>query len=117
MQRAIGYVVGGLGVVGLAASGVFGYRAFDSNARALDQCRSPDPNQCTGDGKDSRDMAKAFAGGAVISLAAGAALLFSGIALIAHAPKRQTSHALVSDLRLSALPSLKGANFRLVGAW
>jgi hypothetical protein len=117
MQRAIGYVVGGLGVVGLATSGVFGYRAIDFNQRALDQCHSPDPSNCTGDGKDSRDMAKAFAGGAMISLAAGAALLFSGIALIVHAPKNEPSHGFVSDLRLSAMPSLKGANVRLVGAW
>jgi hypothetical protein len=103
--------------VGLATSGVFGYRAIDFNQRSLDQCRSPDPSNCTGDGKDLRDSAKAFAGGAMISLAAGAALLVSGIALIVHAPKSEPSHTFVSDLRLSAVPSLKGANVRLVGAW
>ena len=118
MQRAIGYVVGGLGVVGLATGGVFGYRAIDYNQRALDQCRSPDPSVCAGDGKDLRDQAKAFAGGALVTLAAGAALLVSGIALIVHAPHSEPSHMpLVSDLRLSAVPSLKGANVRLVGAW
>lgn len=118
MLRAIGYVVGGLGVVGLATGGVFGYRAFDFNQRALDQCRAVDPSACTGDGKDSRDQAKAFAGGAIVTLAAGAALLVSGIALIVHAPHSAPSRMpLVSDLRLSAVPNLKGANFRLVGAW
>jgi hypothetical protein len=118
MQRYIGYLVGGLGVVGLATGGVFGYRAFDFNQRALDQCRAADGSACTSDGKDSRDQAKAFAGSAMISLAAGAALLVSGIALIVHAPHAEPSRPpLVSDLRLTAVPSLKGANVRLVGAW
>ena len=57
------------------------------------------------------------ASGATIGLAAGVALLASGIALVVKAPRGEAARRLVSDVRLTAVPTLKGANLRLVGVW
>jgi hypothetical protein len=116
-QRAIGYVVGGLGVMGLATGGFLSYRAYDLNRKSLEQCRADDPNACTAEGKDRRDDAKFSATGATVAIAAGAALLASGIVLIVRAPRAEQKSSLVHDVRLLASPSLTGGSVRLLGKW
>ena len=116
-QRAMGYVTGGLGVVGLLAGGYFSYRAYDFKQKSLDDCRVNDPNACTQAGKDLRDQAKSSAAGATVAIAAGGVLLASGITLIVLSPHGDTRRGGVGQLRFSPNPSALGGTVRFEGVW
>jgi hypothetical protein len=85
-QRTVGYVMGGLGVVALAASGFFGYRAYALNKRSKAECRADAPNACTPDGVELREDAKTAGALSTIGTVSGGLLVASGITLVATAP-------------------------------
>jgi hypothetical protein len=114
-QRTIGYITGGLGVFGLAASGLLSYRAYDRNHASLEQCRADDPNACTPEGKEQRDVARKFATGATVAFVSGATLLVGGVVLILSAPKARAAEA--ATLRISPSFSGNGGGLRLSGQW
>jgi hypothetical protein len=85
-QRAIGYIVAGVGVVGLAVGGVTGLMAMSANNEAKDKC--PQDGACANkDGVDANDSAKSLGLVSTIGFGAGAALLIGGAVLVFTAPK------------------------------
>lgn len=87
--RTLGFVAGGIGVAGLAVSGLFAYSAYDKNEQSLEQCRQADPNACTPEGANLRERAQSSALGATIAGVAGGALLVTGVTLLIASPSRR----------------------------
>jgi len=85
-QRTFAYVAGSVGVAGLIASGILGYKAYDLNQSSLDQCLDDDPNACTREGKDQRDDARKFGNFATVAGVTGGALLAASVVLFVTAP-------------------------------
>jgi serine/threonine-protein kinase len=107
-QSVVGYVVGGVGIVGLALGGVFAYRAYDKNQQSLDQCRKGEPNACTEDGAALRKSAQSSGTIATAATIAGGALVATGITLLISAPsRRETAHGSARP-RTSAILSPSG---------
>jgi hypothetical protein len=114
-QRTLGYVTASVGLVGLVAGGVLAYRAYDLNDQSLAQCRANDPNACTPEGKSLRDDAKSFATTSTIAVAAGGALLATGITLVLAAPSGESHAAAQRELRLHTSALKRGARLTLEG--
>lgn len=112
-QSTFGVVIGGIGVAGLVAGGILGYRAYDLNQDSLNECRAEDPNACTPRGKSVRDAAETSALAATIGVAAGGLLLATGVALVLSAPRTKESAS--SRLLLRSSVSQRGARFGLEG--
>ena len=92
-QRTVGYVMGAVGVVALAAGGFFGYRAYDLNKRSESDCRADDPNACTPSGAATRDDAKTAGALSTIATVSGGALIAGGLTLVFTAPSPVSSRA------------------------
>ncbi|HEX2674376.1 MAG TPA: hypothetical protein VHM25_26045 [Polyangiaceae bacterium] len=92
-QRTIGYVVGAVGVVGLAVGGYFGYRAMDLNKQSKGQCRADDPNACTSEGAATRQDAQSAATVSTISSIGGGVLVGTGLTLVLTAPSAHSNRA------------------------
>jgi hypothetical protein len=88
-QRVFAYVTGGVGIAGLVASGVLGYKAYDANQTSLDRCLSDEPNACTSEGKSLRDDARTFGNFATVAGATGGALLAVSVVLFVTAPSAE----------------------------
>jgi hypothetical protein len=114
-QRAIGFVTGALGIVGLGIGGFMGYQAYSQNQDSLAQCRAEDPNSCTADGKSMRDEARSTATVSTIALAAGGAFTVGGLVLVLTA-KSEPRHA-STDLRVTTGFIGRGAGLKLEGTW
>jgi hypothetical protein len=114
-QRTLGYVTASVGLAGLVAGGVLAYRAYDLNDQSLSQCRANDPNACTPEGKSLRDDAKSFATTSTIAVAAGGALLATGITLVLAAPSSESHDSAQRALRLHTSPLKRGARLTLEG--
>lgn len=89
-QRVLGYVVGGVGVVGLGVSGVLGLLAIDKNNESKTLCSADDPNRCTQDGVNARNGAFGLGTASTVSFAVGAAALTTGLVLVFTAPSSTT---------------------------
>lgn len=89
-QRVFAYVTGGVGVAGLIASGVLGYKAYDANESSLDQCLDDNPNACTREGKNQRDDARKFGNFATVAGVTGGALLAASVVLFVTAPSGES---------------------------
>jgi hypothetical protein len=115
-QRALGYVTGGLGVVGVAVGGFFSYQAYGKKQDSLAQCRVDDPNACTPQGKELRDDAKRTADTATLLFVGGGALLAGGLVLVLSAQSSEP-RAPARELKASAGLTGGGAGIRLEGTW
>lgn len=113
-QRTIGYVVGAVGVVGLAVGGYFGYRAMDLNKQSKAQCRADEPNACTSEGAATREDAQSAATVSTISSIAGGAFVATGLTLVLTAPSGASSRAVVGTPGHAALPAF---GVQLRGVW
>lgn len=113
-QRAIGYVASVVGFVGLAAGGIFGYRAYSLNKQSKGACRAEDANACTPEGSSLREDAQAAGTVSTISTIGGAALVASGLTLVFTAPSASSGNAGVGPGAQAALP---GFGILLRGAW
>ena len=113
-QRTIGYVVGAVGVVGLAVGGYFGYRAMSLNKDSKGQCRADDPNACTSEGAATRKDAQTAGTVSTISSIGGGVLLGTGLTLVFTAPSSASSSA---GSRLPGQASSSGFGVQLRGAW
>jgi hypothetical protein len=116
-QRVIGYVVGGVGVAGLAASGVLAYRAHSLREQSLDQCQVEDSNACTAAGVELRRDAVSYARAANYPFFAGAALLAGGVALVLTAPSGASNRASSSRLTATVDPLSEHVTVRVEAAW
>lgn len=114
-QKTVGFVLGGLGIVGLGVGGFLGYQAYSKNHDSLDLCRADDPNACTADGKSLRDDARSAAMGSTIALAAGGALAVTGLVLILTA-RSESRHA-GTEFRVSTGSVGRGTGISLEGTW
>jgi tetratricopeptide (TPR) repeat protein len=85
-QRTLGFVMGGVGLVALAAGGYFGYRAYAQNTDSKAECRSEQPNACTKEGVDLREKAKMSASISTIATVGGGVLTVAGLGLVLTAP-------------------------------
>lgn len=85
-QRTVGWVMSAAGVVALAASSYFGYRAYALNKKSKAECRADAPNACTPDGVALREDAKTAGALSTIGTVSGGLLVASGITLVVTAP-------------------------------
>jgi hypothetical protein len=92
-QRTIGYVVGAVGVVGLAVGGYFGYRALSLNKDSKAECRAEDPNACTSEGVALREDAQTAGTVSTIASIGGGALVATGLTLVFTAPSAAPARA------------------------
>jgi len=113
-QRMVGYVVGAVGVVGLAVGGYFGYRALSLNKDSKANCRADDPNACTSEGAATRKDAQTAATVSTITSIGGGALLGTGLTLVFTAPSAAPANASMSMPARTASP---GFGLQLRGAW
>jgi hypothetical protein len=90
-QRVAGYLVGGVGVAGLAVGGVFAFLAYDKNKKSLDECRKGEPSACTPHGVDLRESAQSAGTVATVATIAGGALVVTGVTLLLSAPSPRES--------------------------
>jgi hypothetical protein len=112
-QRMAGYVVGGVGVVGLVLGSVFGIRAISQNDDSLTACAPDDPTRCTPHGKDLRDSAQTSATISTIAFGVGGAALAAGVVLVLTAPSSSDEARL--ELRSRVTPA--GGQLSLGGHW
>jgi hypothetical protein len=110
-QRTVGWVMSAAGVVALAASSYFGYRAYALNKKSKAECRADEPNACTPDGVALREDAKTAGALSTIGTVTGGLLVASGITLVATAP------AAARDERASLRNFAPGLQLSLRGAW
>jgi len=113
-QRTIGYVIGAVGIVGLAVGGYFGYHAMDLNKQSKAQCRADDPNACTSEGAAMREDAKSAATISTISSIGGGALVATGLTLVFTAPSAAASRA---GTNLPGHAASPGFGVQLRGVW
>ena len=107
IQRSAGFLLGGVGLVGLAVGGFFGYRAYEKNKSSKVECRTEAPNACSAQGTSLREDAAKAAKLSTIITASGAAFVVGGATLVLTAP--------------AAVPELQTADAKwqleLRGAW
>lgn len=113
-QRTVGYVVGAVGVVGLALGGYFGYRAMSLNKDSKGECRADDPNACTSEGAATRGDAHTAATLSTITSISGGVLLGTGLTLVFSAPHATPSRVGSGQPAQAALPAF---GLQLRGAW
>jgi len=116
-QRTIGYVLGGVALAGLATSGFFTWRAYDSKQQSLDHCRPEDPSACTQEGVDQRADAKKWATAATVAVGISAPMLAGGIVLLLAAPRAETAHASRAGLSPAVGFVRRGATLGVKGTW
>ncbi len=113
-QRSLGFIVGGVGVVGLAAGGFFGLRALSKNSDAKDICADR-PTACSdaeqGEHSGLVDDAKSARTLSIIGFAAGTAALGTGIVLVLAAPRAETSVARTIQIAPMVGAHTAGASF------
>ncbi len=111
--RNVGFVVGALGIGGLAVSGVFGAQAYTKNQDSLEQCRKADTSACTADGVSLREDARSAGSRSTIAGIAGGVLVAAGITLVLIPTSRKEAQRVGLSFVPSASPS--DARFTLRG--
>lgn len=108
--RTVGWVVGGVGVAGLAIGSVFGVMAIGDHDNAA--CNSA--NQCKpGPLADARSAALA----ADIGLIAGGVLLAGGAGLVLFGPRGEPTPATTASLRIVPFVAKAGGGLSAGGVW
>ena len=77
--KAAGWILGGVGLVGIGVGSYYGAKAFARNDQSTDHCTG---NLCTQQGIDLRDEAKTSGTISTIAIGAGAGLLVTGAVLL-----------------------------------
>ena len=114
-EHTLAYVVGGVGLAGLALGGVAGLVALDKNASSTGVC----PNDGTCRDAAARSDSRAAGNWATIStiaFIAGGALTAAGVLLFVFAPPAKTA-ASALPRRFFVAPSVGLATAGLVGGW
>jgi hypothetical protein len=110
-QRTLGFVIGGMGIVGVAVGSVFGILAMGSESSSKNLC----PTDACASAAAVQDDANARtqANVSTVAMIAGGAVLVTGVVIYFTAPKGKT----VTGLRV--MPAVGGGEFglRLGGAW
>lgn len=100
-RRVLGYVLGGVGIVGLGVGGVTGLMAIGANNDAKKLC--PNAGPCADKtGVDDNDKAKTLGTVSTVGFIAGGALLAGGVVLVLTAPSSQEKKAASSQDKKTA---------------
>jgi serine/threonine-protein kinase len=102
LQKTLGLVAGGVGVVGLGVGGFFGLRAINKNKDSKPYC--DDNGNCVEPGYGYREDARSAGNIATIGVAVGAVGLIGGAVLFFTAPSGESSAQSAQGLRV--LPSV-----------
>lgn len=86
-QRTVGIALGGVGIAGLVAGGIFGAFAFSKQSEADQSCNPPDYTQCKPAGVDAGKQGETFGTISTIAFIAGGALAVGGAVLYFTAPE------------------------------
>ncbi len=113
-QRTLGYVAGGVGVVGLAAGAVFGLRARSKQDDAKAYCLPDDSSRCYPRGVALNDEAKSAATLSNVGFVTGGAALFGGVLLVLLAPSDEPQ---TSGIRAQASVAQESVGLMLEGTW
>lgn len=97
LQKTLGLVAGGVGVVGLGVGGFFGLRAINKNKDSKQFC---DGNSCVDQGYRDRQDARSAGNVATVGFAVGAAGLIGGAVLFFTAPNGESSSQSAQGLRV-----------------
>jgi len=90
-QRAAGWIVGGVGLAGVAAGAIFGGVALSNNGAASSGCVQA---VCSSSAYDSIRTAKLAATASDVGFAVGGALVLTGVVVTLAAPRRQPTAGL-----------------------
>lgn len=113
-QRAVGFIVAGVGVAGLAAGGITGLMALGKNNDSKEKC--PNDGACASqEGVDANDSAKSLGLVSTIAFGAGAALIVGGAVLIFTAPKGSSKEA--ARVRVTPTAGANGGGFVIGGSF
>lgn len=109
-QRVVGYVLGGVGIVGVAVGGVFGLSAISQFNESNEQgCTG---NQCTEEAAEIRRDAQSAGTISTVAFVVGGAALAGGAVILLTAPRGQSGGA---SARLRVTP--QGGNLELGATW
>lgn len=115
-QRTIGFVVGGVGVVGVAVGAITGLMAIGKNNDAKTAC--PNEGRCASkDGVDANDSAKSLGTVSTIAFVVGGLAVATGIVLVVTAPKSTEKGAQAKALRLAPAAGPNGGGLVLGGSF
>ncbi|HEV8548933.1 MAG TPA: hypothetical protein VGQ57_07895 [Polyangiaceae bacterium] len=110
-RRVLAYSLGGLGVLSLAGSGFFAWRANQLNKDSHDHCLANEPNACSEQGASLRDQAQTYGNVATATLIAGGALVATGVVLLLTAPSSK------KEVHLGGALGPSGGTVQLGGAF
>jgi hypothetical protein len=111
-QTAVGWIIAGVGVVGLAVGTGLAVSAKNKDKNSLSMCESPNTNLCSQTGLNERNEARSQGDVATLAFGLGAAAIVAGGVLWLTAPHGGSSGHGAS---LLIAPTLGGAS--LQGAW
>jgi hypothetical protein len=116
-ERAIGFVLGGVGAAGLVAGGVLALRARSLNEDSLRECRAEDVTACTPRGVELRDDAQRHADMATVFAIAGGALASVGFVLVLAAPSTEHRRSGIEriEVRPGVAPGVAGV--KMTSVW
>lgn len=86
-QRMVGWVLGGVGLVGLGVGSAFGLISKSTYDRAIQTCQGGNPKDCTGPGAQDGATAHSQATISTVAFVAGGVALAAGFVVYLTAPK------------------------------
>ena len=113
-QRTAGWIVAGVGVVGVGLGAGFGLSSIAKRNDSRSHCVA---DQCDADGVGLRDDAIRNGNIATIATIAGGAAIAGGLVLVLTAPKTTESRERVGKLRAIPNVGLNGGGFMLQGSF
>jgi hypothetical protein len=108
--KPLGFVLGGVGLVGLGVGSVFGILAIDMNNQSKANCGTINVNQCDATGVAQRNDALTYGNISTVAFIAGAAFTAVGVYFVVRSPKKGTTAAALE-------PTFGGARLVLSGAF
>lgn len=108
-QATWGWVVGGVGVVGIGVGTALGIVALNKHDESKSFCRISDPNLCSQAGVELRNEARGMGTASSVAMGLGAAAVAGGLVLVLTAPTDNT--------RVAVAPAAGGAAVSFSGAF
>jgi hypothetical protein len=115
-RRTIGFVVGGVGVAGIAVGAVTGLMAMGKSSDAKRTCSNDGP--CANrEAVDASDSAKTFGLVSTVAFIAGGVGLAAGAALVLTAPKQEEASRSTARIRVAPSAGPGGGGLTVVGVF
>lgn len=115
-QRTVGYIVGGVGLAGLAVGGIFGYLTINAKDRQVENCSNPTDCPDYSGASDAHHEGNTYGTISTVAFIAGGAATVTGIVLLLTAKPGNRG---VAAARLTLAPAIgpSAAGARLSGTW